>query len=93
MDRLNQHLFSLAAYNAGPRRIQALRRQAPGAGRDPNRWFDHVEVLAARQIGREPVTYVTNVYKYTVAYRLIVQKLEHKARQKENYSPPGGMVR
>ena len=39
-------------------------------GLDPNRWFGQVEQIAARRIGRETVTYVSNIAKYTIAYRL-----------------------
>lgn len=35
--------FALAAYNAGPGRVQRARRLAGQLGFDPNRWFDHVE--------------------------------------------------
>jgi len=63
-------LFALAAYNAGPARIQRLRRQAAVEGYDPNLWLDNVELIAARKIGRETVRYVRNIFKYYVAYRL-----------------------
>ena len=33
-------------------------------------WFDDVEIIAAKRIGRETVTYVSHVYKYYVGYRL-----------------------
>jgi len=68
-DAQNRMLFALASYNVGPTRIAALRRRAEQAGLDPNRWFDQVERIAAERIGREPVGYVRNVYKYYVAYR------------------------
>ena len=70
MDDLNKTLFSFAAYNAGPARIAQLRKEAAADGLDPNVWFDNVEVLAAQRIGREPVDYVSNIYKYWIAYRL-----------------------
>ncbi|MFV2072391.1 MAG: transglycosylase SLT domain-containing protein [Thermoanaerobaculales bacterium] len=62
--------FSLAAYNAGPARIAGIRRQAEQQGYDPNRWFFDVETIAAAEIGRETVRYVSNINKYYVAYRL-----------------------
>ena len=62
--------FSLAAYNAGPARIAAIRRKAEQQGFDPNRWFFDVETVAAAEIGRETVRYVSNINKYFVAYRL-----------------------
>ena len=70
MEELQRWFFALAAYNAGPARVQRLRRQAEAEGYDPNRWLDNVEVIAARKIGRETVRYVRNVFKYYVAYQL-----------------------
>ncbi|HFQ89167.1 MAG TPA: lytic transglycosylase F [Desulfobulbus sp.] len=74
MDRLNRGLFAFAAYNAGPARIAKLRRQAARQGLNPNVWFNNVELVAARRIGRETVQYVANIYKYYVAYRMIVSR-------------------
>ena len=70
MEPLQGWFFALAAYNAGPARVQRMRRQAEAEGYDPNRWLDNVEVIAARKIGRETVRYVRNVFKYYVAYQL-----------------------
>lgn len=74
IDERNRMLLALAAYNAGPGRIRSLRQKAAAQGLDPNRWFDHVEVIAAREIGRETVNYVRNIFKYYVAYRMIMQQ-------------------
>ncbi len=76
MDRLNQGLFAFAAYNAGPARVARLRQEAASVGLDPDVWFDNVEVIAAKRIGRETVQYVSNIYKYYVAYRLIADTLD-----------------
>ncbi len=65
-----QTLFTFAAYNAGPGRVKQLRKEATEMGLDPNIWFDNVEVVAAKRIGRETVQYVSNIYKYWVAYQL-----------------------
>ncbi len=67
-------LLALGAYNAGPARMINLRREAEQDGYDPNKWFDNVEVIAARRIGRETVQYVANIYKYYLAYRLVAQQ-------------------
>ena len=40
--------------------------------------FRNVEIVAAKRIGRETVQYVSNIYKYYVAYRLIVDQLTLK---------------
>jgi hypothetical protein len=73
MEGIQQWLFALASYNAGPAKIQRLRKQAAAEGYNPNVWIDNVELIAARKIGRETVTYVRNVFKYYVAYRLASQ--------------------
>lgn len=84
MDEFNRTLFALAAYNAGPARIMKLRNQAAAQGYDRDKWFDNVEVVAAKEIGREPVQYVSNILKYYVVYRLsIARTLQRQAERKE----------
>ena len=68
IDRVNAELFALAAYNAGPARVAKLRAEAAQRGLDPNSWFQNVEVVAAHRIGRETARYVSNVFKYFIAY-------------------------
>jgi membrane-bound lytic murein transglycosylase MltF len=80
MDELNKGLFAFASYNAGPGRVRQLRREAQKQGLDPNVWFNNVELVAAKKIGRETVTYVSNIYKYYIAYRLVQE--EHLEREK-----------
>jgi membrane-bound lytic murein transglycosylase MltF len=74
IDKFNQTMFALAAYNAGPARVRKLRGKAAEQGYDPNIWFDNVEILAAQDIGRETVQYVANILKYYVAYSLTIQQ-------------------
>jgi membrane-bound lytic murein transglycosylase MltF len=71
LDDQNRNLFAFAAYNAGPGKIQSLRREAQAENLDPNLWFNNVERVAASRVGQEPVRYVRNIYKYYVAYKLI----------------------
>ncbi len=78
MDKLNQTLFGFASYNAGPARVRGLRKKATAMGLDPNIWFNNVEVAAAKVIGRETVQYVSNIYKYYIAYSMIVSQMEKK---------------
>jgi membrane-bound lytic murein transglycosylase MltF len=80
MDRLNRGLFAMASYNAGPARVAGLRRRAGTAGLDPNRWFNNVEIVAAREIGRETVDYVSNIYKYYITYSGVVDVEERRAK-------------
>ncbi len=53
-----------------------MRREATSLGLNANEWFDNVEIVAAKRIGRETVQYVSNIYKYYVAYRLIADRLK-----------------
>ena len=78
IDKVNRHLFAFAAYNGGPNRIARLRREAAAQGLDPDKWFNNVELLAAQQIGRETVQYVSNIYKYYVAYKLVLDRAEER---------------
>jgi membrane-bound lytic murein transglycosylase MltF len=55
----------------------------PSTAKDPNLWFRNVEIVAAREIGRETVQYVSNIYKYYTAYRLIMDQLELKKEKKK----------
>jgi membrane-bound lytic murein transglycosylase MltF len=71
MDPMNRMLMTLAAYNAGPGRIHQLREEARERGLNPNVWFGNVERIASERVGRDTVQYVSNIYKYYVAYRLI----------------------
>jgi membrane-bound lytic murein transglycosylase MltF len=73
MDSLNKTLFAFASYNAGPARIRQLRRETKNRGLDPNVWFNNVERVVGERIGRETVQYVSNIYKYYVAYTLSLQ--------------------
>jgi membrane-bound lytic murein transglycosylase MltF len=74
LDALNKTLMVLASYNAGPNRIVRLRKQAAAEGLDPNQWFGNVELVAAKDIGQETVQYVSNIYKYYVAYKLTLER-------------------
>lgn len=78
---LNQWLLSLAAYNAGPARVARMRREAAEDGHDPNVWFDNVEIIAARRIGRETVTYVSNIFKYYVGYQIISERTDIRSER------------
>ena len=83
MDEMNKALFAFASYNAGPAKVARLRREAQKMGFDPNVWFRNVEIIAAKRIGRETVQYVSNIYKYYIAYRFIVDKLIKKEEVKK----------
>ena len=83
MTSLDKALFAFASYNAGPARVARLRNEAAQRGLDPNVWFHNVEFVAAEQLGPETVTYVSNIYKYYVAYQLIEKHLEERTKAKE----------
>jgi len=78
MDDLNKLLMTFASYNAGPGRVQQLRRETAQRGLNPNAWFGNVERVASERIGRETVTYVSNIYKYYLTYALLFAERDRR---------------
>ncbi len=89
MDPLNRGLMTFASYNAGPGRIRQLRAETKKRGLDPNVWFGNVERVASERIGRETVTYVSNIYKYYITYRLLTEQRERRDAAKAGVSTRG----
>ena len=83
MTDLNKGLMTLASYNAGPGRLRQLRREASRRGLDQNVWFGNVERVVSERIGRETVQYVSNIYKYYVAYRLVQDRELARTKAKD----------
>ena len=84
MDEINKMLFAFASYNAGPAKINELRKNASAMGFDPNVWFNNVEIAAAKSIGRETVQYVSNIYKYYISYQMVFKQAEKKQASQIN---------
>jgi hypothetical protein len=61
-------------------RVARLGRETAST---PNHWFNHVELVAAEKIGAETVTYVSNIYKYYTAYKLIVEQDAERRKARE----------
>jgi membrane-bound lytic murein transglycosylase MltF len=80
-------LFAFASYNAGPGTISRLRGEAAKSGLDPDKWFDSVEIVVARRVGMETTTYVRNIYKYYVAYKLALDAQEAARAAREQAAP------
>lgn len=89
MTALDKALFSFASYNAGPARVARLRTEAKKRGLDPNVWFHNVEYVAAEKIGPETVTYVGNIYKYYIAYKLVMEQLQRRQQATEAIKQQG----
>jgi membrane-bound lytic murein transglycosylase MltF len=84
MDDLNKILFAFAAYNAGPGRVRQLRKEAASQGLNRNVWTENVEMVAAARLGPETVTYVSNIYKYYIAYRLLAEQEAERQKARES---------
>jgi len=87
LDPVDKTLMVFASYNAGPNRIARLRKEAADNGLDPNKWFGNVELIVAKEVGQETVNYVSNIYKYYVAYKLALgdkQPKQNAAQGKGN---------
>ena len=76
--------FSWAAYNAGPAKVNKMRKIAARKGLNPNQWFFNVESVAAQLIGRETVNYVANINKYYIAYKLQYDMYKRRMSSMEN---------
>jgi membrane-bound lytic murein transglycosylase MltF len=93
MTKLDKALFAFASYNAGAGRISQLRKEAAKRGLNPNVWFHNVEYVAAEKIGAETVTYVSNIYKYYIAYKLIMESKAERAQTLEQMKGASQPVR
>jgi membrane-bound lytic murein transglycosylase MltF len=89
MTKLDKVLFAFASYNAGAGRISQMRKVAAKRGLDPNVWFHNVEYVAAEKIGAETVTYVSNIYKYYIAYNLMMEAKEEREKAAEKIKGQG----
>jgi len=85
ISQVDKTLFTFAAYNAGPNRILRIRNEAQRQGLNPNLWFGNVELIAAKDIGQETVQYVSNIFKYYVAYKMALEQIQTSQRAKEQF--------
>jgi membrane-bound lytic murein transglycosylase MltF len=83
----NRTLFAFASYNAGPGNISRMRKLAAERGLDPDKWFNDVEIVTSEKIGAETTTYVRNIYKYYVAYKLVEEAHAARREAKEQLAP------
>ena len=84
----NRPLFAFASYNCGPGNVARCRKDAAKRGLDPDKWFNNVEIVVAQKIGTETTTYVRNIYKYYVAYRLMLDAQAETEKARKQVAPP-----
>ncbi len=84
----NRPLFAFAAYNAGAAKIARMRTEAANRRLDPDKWFNNVELVVAEKIGMETTTYVRNIYKYYVSYKLTLEAREAARKAREAVLAP-----
>jgi membrane-bound lytic murein transglycosylase MltF len=65
-----------------------LRQETARRGLDPNRWFGNVERVVSEKVGRETVQYVSNIYKYYVAYTLVMERSQARERARGEVTKP-----
>ena len=85
----NRALFAFASYNCGPGNVSKMRKLAVQRDLDPDKWFNNVEIVTSEKIGAETTTYVRNIYKYYVAYKLTVEHIELQQKAKEQMKKGG----
>ena len=78
------------AITRGRATCRRCARKPRKRGLDPDQWFNNVEIVTAEKIGMETTTYVRNIYKYYVAYKLMqeAQATQRKARAQVAPSAP-----
>lgn len=74
IDKAQQHGLT---YAAGVELEKALK------------WFNNVELVVAKEVGREPVQYVSNIFEYYVAYKLVVERARDREVAKQKGAPAG----
>ncbi len=89
-DEVNRTLFAFASYNCGPGNVSKMRKAAEKSGLDPDQWFNNVEIVTAQKIGIETTTYVRNIYKYYVAYKLLQEAQAAGEKAREQVAPGTG---
>ena len=67
--------------------VAKARKEAEKRGLDPNKWFNNVEIVVAEKIGTETTTYVRNIYKYYVAYKLTLDAQAEAQRARQQVAP------
>ena len=83
----NRPLFAFASYNCGPGNVAKARREAAKRGLDPDKWFNNVELVVAEKIGTETTTYVRNIYKYYIAYKLTLDAQADATKARQEVAP------
>jgi hypothetical protein len=56
-------------------------------GLDPDKWFGNVEVVTAEKLGIETTTYVRNIFKYYVSYKLTQDAQARAAKLRQQIAP------
>jgi membrane-bound lytic murein transglycosylase MltF len=83
----NRPLFAFASYNCGPANVAKARREAAKRGLDPSKWFNNVELVIAQKVGTQTTTYVRNIYKYYVAYKLTLDAQAEAEKARKEVAP------
>jgi membrane-bound lytic murein transglycosylase MltF len=60
-----------------------MRDEARKRGLDPDKWFNNVELVTAEKLGLQTPTYVRNIYKYYVAYKLMTEVEAEQVKARE----------
>ncbi|MCG3864519.1 MULTISPECIES: lytic transglycosylase F [unclassified Photobacterium] len=84
----NKMYMTLASYNAGPGNIRKMRRYAKEKGYNPDIWFNNVEIITRKHIGKQPVVYVTNINRYYIVYKQLMSLKKYREKGIRPFVPP-----
>ena len=81
VQRVEPRAVRVRELQRGPGNVSKMRKEAEKRGLDPDKWFNNVELVTAEKIGIETTTYVRNIYKYYVSYRLTYDRSRPPSRR------------
>lgn len=84
----NRMYMTLASYNAGPGNIRKMRRYAKESGYNPDIWFNNVEIVTRKHIGKQPIVYVTNINRYYIVYKQLMSLKKYREKGVKPFAPP-----
>ena len=60
--------------------------QGVAEGLNPDVWFNNAELVAAKEIGAETVTYVSNIYKSYVSHQMALDNATEKRSKNARFA-------
>jgi hypothetical protein len=83
-------IFRVRKVQCDPGNVSTRGKEAVSRGLDPDKRFSNVEVVTAEKSGIETTTYVRNIHKYYVSYKLTLETRARFGPVRKRVAPPKG---